>query len=158
MDNNVLAVLIFIGLFIICFIWEILKRKADAALNRNVFNRGTYKAQQELTDGKFTYPCQAGWSTVRPLLETSPLGDNLQISKEGPNGIQWVYRAFHLHTISEGEFTAYLELDEQSHIATFEFIRWTNADGVVRHLEQMQQLKSWVEDVIAQANRTATTV
>ncbi|KFI97927.1 zinc ribbon domain-containing protein [Bifidobacterium stellenboschense] len=155
--STALGVLIFVGLFAICLVWEILKRKANTALNRNVFSRGTYQEQQALIEHRFTYPCQAKWSDVKPLLKESPLGDNLQVAKETDDGVQWIYYAFHLRTTGNGEFTAYLQIDEQAQRATFEFIRWANVDGVVRHIDQMKQLKTWVQDVIEQANRNQTT-
>lgn len=151
-----LGILIIIGLFVVCLVWEILKRKANTALNRNVFSRGTYQEQQALTEHRFTYPCHAKWSDVKPLLKESPLGDNLQVAKETDDGVQWIYYAFHLRTTGNGEFTAYLQVDEQAQRATFEFIRWANVDGVVRHIDQMKQLKTWVQDVIEQANRNQT--
>lgn len=151
-----LGILIIIGLFVVCLVWEILKRKANTALNRNVFSRGTYQEQQALTEHRFTYPCRAKWSDVKPLLKESPLGDNLQIAKETDGGVQWTYYAFHLRTTGNGEFTAYLQVDEKAQRATFEFIRWANVDGVVRHIDQMKQLKTWVQDVIEQANRDQT--
>ncbi|PLS26081.1 zinc ribbon domain-containing protein [Bifidobacterium parmae] len=151
-----LGVLIFVGLFAVCLVWEILKRKANTALNRNLFSRGTYQEQQALTEHRFTYPCRAKWSDVKPLLKESPLGDNLQVAKETDDGVQWIYYAFHLRTTGNGEFTAYLQIDEQAQRATFEFIRWANVDGVVRHIDEMKQLKTWVQDVIEQANRNQT--
>lgn len=150
-----MEILVFVGVIAVAVIWTWLERKANSAINRHVFSRREYREQEALTDHTFTYPCQADWSVIRPLLDDSPLGDNLEITKDLDGAIQWRYSAFHLQTRSNGEFMAFFGIDPENHQAEFGFINWTTADGVVRHVDQMKQLKTWVQDVIEQANRIA---
>ncbi|KAB7791445.1 hypothetical protein [Bifidobacterium leontopitheci] len=155
MDNTILGILFFAAIVAIAVVWQWLENKADAAMNRNVFNRKTYREQQEITGREFRYPCTADWSDIRPLLNVSPFDDKLEVTKDQPNGIQWAYHAIHLRTVGGSEFTAYLVLNQQFHRAEFGFINWTTVDDVVRNIDEMKTLKSWVEDVVEQANRNA---
>lgn len=155
MNETFFGILFIAAIIAIAVVWQWLENKANTALNRNVFSRREYQEQKEITGREFHYPCTADWSDIRPLLDNSPFGDKLEVTKENDNGIQWAYHAIHLRTVGGSEFTAYLVLNKQARQAEFSFINWTTVDGVVRNIEEMKSLKTWAEDVVDQANRNA---
>lgn len=145
---EILGGIMFLAIIIgIAWLWN----TAENAFNRHVLSRGEYQAEQELTNQKFRYPCHANGSIIRPMLDNSPLGSSLEISTDTPDGVIFLYRP-----LLTPEFYACLEYPASGNgTATFEFLKWTESNGVATHTSEMKTLKAWVEDVLLQADRAA---
>lgn len=149
----ILGIAVIVGLSLL---WGYLKRQATRALNRNVFNRGKHQRGQATTQEviEFTAPVPA--ATV-----IAAVRDRLQLTTTPPTAF---VAALHLIDEKPGllvfGYGTKLQLSFRSALAsddlpggssssTYQMLNWTEGDGIVRGIAEMELLANAVRVVAA---------
>jgi len=141
----------------------------SGALERRVFNKGTYERQQVLTRTKWIYQTTITHGQLRDGVTQHIVGPTtsfpgLQIIVDNDDAIGFGYSALHLslsgvsgalNDLAAGkyEFTAMLMPPKQirgypNPVVIFSFVTWKTADTVVRNIDEMGKLQDCVDHMM----------
>lgn len=167
--ETALAVVVFIGIFVVIFGLRALTGKASQKIGEKAhqaMNKGDMRRQKELWDRTWTWASAVEWSDIRTALDQELAGvadalPGLKVVAEGDStvrvgfsftGVRLSQGAIHFGGVAGarqgGEYEFQGDLSKADDKVEFQFTQVKTLNGVARCVSEMEQLLALVERTV----------